>query len=109
MLAVIGAGLEPTGVVMGALALQLYVPSCVNRMATGTEPLVFPGYEQALRDAWRQVIDRLEAEASKSGAHGVVGVSVGSNAATGLAASAGVRHFQLVGTGVVVPGASPLR
>lgn len=110
MLAFIGAGFQPRGVVMGALALQLYQPACMRRMAGETEPLVFERYEQALRDAWREVIGRLEREASKSDAHGVVGVSVRANPDSGLAAGgAGVREFRLVGTRVVVPGAPPLR
>jgi uncharacterized protein YbjQ (UPF0145 family) len=110
MLAVLSAGFEPRGVVMGALALQLYQPSCaLGLAAVGAEPTIFPIYEQSLRDAWKEAIARLEREAAKSGAHGVVGVSVNSNASTGLAASAGVREFRLVGTCVVVPGAPPLK
>jgi len=109
MLAVISAGFAPRGVVMGALALQLYQPVCYKRLVTDTEPLVFPKYEQSLRDAWREVIARLDREASERGAHGVVGVSVNANPSSGLAAGAGIREFRLVGTAVTVPGAPPLR
>ena len=108
MLAVLSAGFEPRGVVMGALALQLYQPACYKRLTGATEPLVFRTYEQSLRDAWQETIARLEREAAKSGAHGVVGVSVNANDSAGLAASTGVREFRLVGTCVVVPGAPSL-
>lgn len=108
MLAVLDAGFQPKGVVVGAIAMQIYFPICYQARLTGpTEPLVYPQYEQGLQDAWRSAIGRLEAEAVQRGAHGVVGVSVKSGAAGDMSPS-GVRNFQLLGTAVRVDGAAPL-
>jgi hypothetical protein len=108
MLAVIDAGFQPRGVVVGAIAMQIYFPICYQARLRGpTEPLVYPKYEHALQDAWRNAIERLEADAVERGAHGVVGVSVKSRLAGDMTPS-GVRNFQLMGTAVVVEGAAPL-
>ncbi len=97
MLAVLDAGFQPMGVVMGAVAVRLFQPSCLYAMSASTEPLLY-GYEGALRSAWRTAVGRLDKEASNADARGVVGISVRSNPSAGLSAQAGVRQFQLVGT-----------
>jgi len=103
---------------MGAIGLQIIRPTGCRglRPKTGTEPLIFPEYERTLMGAWESVIGRLESEAAKVGAHGVVGVSVRQEASDGLTinnsalrGSQQVLQLQLVGTGVRVRGAPPLR
>lgn len=117
LLAVLEAGFEPAGVVMGAVGLQIIRPTGCRGWGpkTGTEPLIFPEYEQALRDAWLSVIGRLEAEATKVGAHGVAGVSVRQQGFSGPSADnpavrgqQQVLQLQLVGTAIRVRGEVPL-
>jgi uncharacterized protein YbjQ (UPF0145 family) len=64
-------------------------------------------YEQAITDTFRLALERLEAEASALGAHGVVGVR---HTLTDLqvASSAPVIELKMVGTAIVRPGAPPL-
>lgn len=111
LLAVLGAGFEPAGIVMGAGAFQIFRPTMCWGLApkTGTEPLVFGPYEQALRNAWHDVITRLEAEALGAGAHGVVGVSLRQEvSASGSVAAQQLLQLQLVGSAVRVRSAAPL-
>lgn len=107
LLGVMGAGFEPVGVVMGATAFQLLRPrSCVVSLGRmGTEPLIFPAYEDALRESWRGAFDKLEAEAVRVGAHGVVGVSVVRSDPTTIDPTTVVR---LTGSAVRIPGEPPL-
>lgn len=114
-MAVLNAGFEPVGVVMGAVFVQVLRPTGCRGVwpKTELEPLIYPDYEQALRDAWQSAIDHLEAEAVEAGADGVVGISVRQQAAGGLSVdNAAVRGMQqvlqlrLVGTGVRVRGGS---
>lgn len=103
LLAVVSQGFEPVGVLLGALGVQIIRPvGCMSSGYRDTGPLVYEGYEEALRAAWAGVVDRLEAEAAKAGAHGVVGVSVRGR-------GVGEQTLQLVGTGVRVSGQAPLR
>lgn len=115
LLTMLGAGFEPAGIVMGAGTFQIIRPaSCrgVGMMARAGA-FVYPVYEQALRDAWQDVIMRLEAEAANVGAHGVVGVSMAqefiaeSQVSTGQTVEA--MQLRLVGTAVEVPGVAPLQ
>lgn len=113
LLAVLGAGFEPAGIVMGAGAFQIFRPTMCWGLArkTSTESLVFGPYEQAVRNAWHDVIARLEAEAVGVGAHGVVGVSLRQELSTSGSTTAGaqeVLQLQLVGTAVRVRSAAPL-
>lgn len=112
LLSVVSAGFEPLGVVMGAVALQIIQPTgCWGVTGrTATEPMVFPGYEQAVWDAWQAVIDRLEADAVRAGAHGVIGVGLTEEGLAGARrAGAAMTTLQLTGTAVRVPGCGPLR
>ncbi len=107
LLAVLGAGFEPLGVVMGATTFQIVRPTgCwMGTFQLGAEPLIFPAYEQALRDSWRGAIERLQAEAVRVGAHGVVGVSVAQSAGT---PTEPVTMLRLTGSAVRVPTAPEL-
>lgn len=107
LLAVLNAGFEPAGVVMGATAFQIIRPTSCRMMSglLGTEPLIFPAYEDALRDSWRGAVEKLEAEAVRVGAHGVVGVSVVQSTQPAVEPMTVVR---LTGSAVSVPGEAPL-
>lgn len=105
LLAVLDAGFEPAGIVMGAGAFQVVRPMCPG-FSTSSEPFVYPTYEQALMNAWRNAIDRLEAEACKAGAHGVCGVTVQEpTVSTGVQS---LMQLQLVGSALRVAGAPAL-
>lgn len=108
LLAIIDVGFQPVGAVMGAATFQIYRPTGCRGYGpwTGTQPLIFASYEQAMRNAWRNALDRLEAEAVRVDAHGVVGVSVTQQVPTTTRA---VTHVQLVGSAVRVRGAEPLQ
>jgi uncharacterized protein YbjQ (UPF0145 family) len=117
LFAVMSAGFDAVGVVMGAIGMQLVRPTGCRGFGfkTEMEPLVFPDYEQALRESWRLVAERLESEAAAVGAHGVVGVGVRQASSAGLSsdnpavrASQQVLQLQLVGTAVRVRGEAPL-
>lgn len=84
LLAVLDRGFEPAGVAMGAASYQIVRPTGCRGFGfkTTSEPSVFPAYEKALRTAWQMAIDRLEADARRVGAHGVVGVGVAQQAQT---------------------------
>lgn len=68
LLAVLSLEFEPAGVVMGAGVYQIYRPGGCRGIGpkTSAEPLIYPTYEGALRDAWRSVIARLQEEAVKA-------------------------------------------
>lgn len=67
----------PMGVALGAGIFQLWRPTtCAALYARAGEPLVYTAYEDALRDAWSTVVARLEDEARRMGAHGVLGTYV---------------------------------
>ena len=105
-LAVLNSGFESAGMVMGAGAYLVYQP--VSCYAVGPRPVgvgVYEGYEEALRLAWWDVVARLEDEARRAQAHGVVGVYlIEKRPAPGRS----MMELQLVGTGVRVPGQPPL-
>ncbi len=104
-LAVLELGFEPLGVVIGAAVFQLYRPtSCTGFVRTGTEPLIYPTYEQGLIDLWTAGIGRLEQEAVDRGAHGVVGVTVSRTWHAGL----GTTELQLAGAALRLPNEPPL-
>jgi uncharacterized protein YbjQ (UPF0145 family) len=106
LLTVLESGFERAGFVMGAVAFQLMRPtSCMGSSRFGTEPLIYPDYEQAVRTAWRVAIDRLEGEAASRGAHGVVGVTATDEAVAG---SPFLHQLQLVGSAVRVAHLQPL-
>lgn len=64
-------------------------------------------YEEALTDTFRLALERLQAEATALGAHGVVGVR---HTLTDLqvASSAPVIELKMVGTAIIREGAAPL-
>jgi len=107
LLAVVSMGFEPLGPVMGATVVQIIRPTGCGGGAgmIASEPAVFPTYEQALGDAWWSAIDRLEADAVRLGAHGVVGVAFTEE----LVGADFSLKLQLAGTAVRVAGAAPLR
>lgn len=104
LLAVLESGFESGGIVMGAAGFQLVRPSSCMTFGTGREPVLYPYYEDSVRNAWRTAIDRLEAETASIGAHGVVGVSISNQSDP----SNSVTQLSLLGTAVRVPGAEPL-
>ena len=109
LLAVLQAGYEPVGVAMGAVAFQMLRPNgcrgVYGATYTTSDPVVYPTYEQALMDAWTAAASRLEAEVTRLGGHGVVGVSVKQD---WLAGTAPVLQVQLTGSAVHVRGAAQL-
>jgi uncharacterized protein YbjQ (UPF0145 family) len=64
-------------------------------------------YEQALSDTFRLALERMLAEATALGAHGVVGVRH-TLSDLQVASSAPVIELKVVGTAIVRPGAAPL-
>lgn len=77
LLVTIDQAVEPLGVVMGAGIFQIWRPtSCRTGIGRNREPLVYTGYEDAVRDAWTTAVGRLEEEARRIGAHGVLGTFV---------------------------------
>lgn len=104
-LAVLDLGFEPLGAVMGVGVYQLYAPStCAGvRPKAGSEPLIYPTYEASLSEIWTTVVGRLEAEAHKLGAHGVLGVSVSETRPTPP-----MYQLQVIGTAFHLPGQRPL-
>lgn len=77
LLVTIDQAVEPLGVVMGAGIFQIWRPtSCRTGIGRTREPIVYTGYEDALRDAWATAVGRLEQEARSIGAHGVLGTFV---------------------------------
>lgn len=108
LLVVMDRAFDPIGVVMGAGTFQIWRPtscSSMSGLARAGEPLIYTSYEDAVRDAWATVIDRLETEAVAAGAHGVLGVAV---TATWTAAATSMLQLQLVGTAVRLQGEAPL-
>ena len=106
-LAVLHAGFQSLGIVMGGGAYQVYQPlSCygVGPQPSGTWS--FANYEQALRDAWWDVVARLEDEARQLGAHGVIGVYPIEQRPT---AGPSMMQLQLIGTAVTVGAEPPLQ
>jgi uncharacterized protein YbjQ (UPF0145 family) len=103
-LAVLNAGYEPIGVVMGAGAYQVYQPlGCYGGMGAASD---FGAYEESLQLAWADVLLRLEDEARRVQAHGVIGVyPIEQRPGPG----ASMLELQLVGTAVRVAGESPLQ
>ena len=109
LLAVLDAGFEPVGVAMGAVAFQMLRPGgcrgVYGAAYTTSDPVVYPTYEQALFDTWTAAVTRLEAEAVRLGAHGVVGVTVKQE---WLPGAPSVLQFQLTGSAVRVRTVAPL-
>ena len=110
LLVVADRGFEPLGVVMGAGTFQMWRPTTCGYVATfkrAGEPLIYVTYETALREAWETVVARLEAEAAKVGAHGVLGVSVTQTWMAG-GTTGSMLQLQLLGTAVRLPNVAPL-
>lgn len=109
LLVVADRGFEPLGVVLGAGGFQIWrPPTCGSFAFAGTgAPVVFTAYERAVRDAWETVVARLEAEATRVGAHGVLGVAVTQTWVPG-GSSGSMLQLQLLGTAVRLPGVAPL-
>lgn len=101
LLTVLESGFESVGPVMGAVAFQLVRPTtCIGTFPFGTEPVLYPIYEQAVREAWRCALERLEAEAVANAAHGVVGVTASTEAMGGMY----LTQVRLIGTAVRIAG-----
>jgi uncharacterized protein YbjQ (UPF0145 family) len=97
LLVAMDRGFDPIGIVMGAGVFHIWRPTaCTSPMGRAGEPLVYTAYEDARRDAWRTVVARLEEEAVRAGAHGVLGVSASE---TWLTETSRVQ-IQLLGTAV---------
>jgi len=105
-LAVLHAGFQSLGIVMGAGAYQIYQPfGCYGVGPQARGAWSFDSYEQALRDAWWDVVARLEDEARQIGAHGVIGVYLIERRPT---AGQSMMQLQLIGTAVRVGSEPPL-
>ena len=98
LLATLHAGFEPAGAVMGAGTYQVMpAASCLYFTAQM--------YEDALRGMWADVILRIEDEAARAEAHGVVGVYATESYD---AAGPNTLQLQLTGTAVRVTDADRL-
>ena len=100
-------GLRSLLVVMGAGTFQIWRPTTCAGLGfkRAGEPLVYAGYENALRDAWETVVARLQAEAVTVGAHGVLGVAV---TQSWMVQNAMLLQLQLIGTAVRLRDRPPL-
>ncbi len=77
LLVTMDQSVTPLGVALGAGIFQIWRPtSCATLMGRSGEPLVPAWYENALRDAWATAVARLDDEARRMGAHGVLGTTV---------------------------------
>jgi len=105
-LAVLSLNIEPVGVAMGAGFYRIYRPGgCQGlRPKTSSDPLIYPSYEDALRNAWTDVLGGLHDDAHRMGAHGLLGVAV---THTWEMSGTPVYQLQLSGTAVRVPGQPP--
>ncbi|MGH9123735.1 MAG: heavy metal-binding domain-containing protein [Acidimicrobiales bacterium] len=103
VLAVMESGFESAGVVMGSVTYQIqHMSPCFSPGVLQRALLPCTYYESSVRGAWRTAIGRLEEDAARRGAHGVVGVW-----ANNQSAAAGLQ-ISLIGTAVRVPGVEPL-
>ena len=105
LLVTMDRGFDPVGIVMGAGIYRIWRPTvCTSPMGRAAQPLVYSAYETSLRDAWHEVVGRLEAEALRAGAHGVLGVSVSQS----WRPETSMVEIQLLGTAVRLTGEPPL-
>jgi uncharacterized protein YbjQ (UPF0145 family) len=105
LLVTIDQSVEPLGVVMGAGIFQIWRPtSCQTGIGRSHEPVVYTGYEDAVRDAWATAVGRLEEEARRIGAHGVLGTFVSQR----WLAEGWNLEVELRGTAVRIEGEPPL-
>lgn len=95
----------PIGVALGAGIFQIWRPtSCAWVLAKAGQPLVYTSYEDAVRHGWTTAVGRLEDEARRMGAHGVLGTSVSQRWLT----DGSNLEIELRGTAVRMEGAPPL-
>ncbi len=97
----------PIGLVMGAGIFRMWRPTTCYNAVSGLrlgEPTVYTSYEQSIRDAWATVVGRLEEEAHRVGAHGVLGTFVSQQ----WLADGFMLEVQLRGTAVRMDGEPPL-
>ncbi len=109
LMTVLSSGFDSAGIVMGAGAYQIYQPLSCGYTASAARATMFPAYhryQEALGLAWWDVVARLEDEARRVEAHGVVGVYLIEQPP---APGQSVMELQLIGTAVRVPGEPPLR
>jgi uncharacterized protein YbjQ (UPF0145 family) len=115
--AIRSVGFEPVGQVFGAAVYPLAATAAVSCPGT-TAPSVVPGgslemtgwsgsaarIAQALDDGRRVVIDRMAAECSELGGHGVVGVALQVTETLGDSTTAATVEFKVIGTAVRANG-----
>lgn len=106
LLSTMSLDLESAGVVMGAGVYQIIRPSGCYGLSPSNAPGIYLQYEDALRSAWRETIQRLEEEARKSRAHWVIGVNV-TDGWISLDPGDYQYQLQLTGTAVRVPRRPP--
>ena len=105
LLAGLDAGFTVAGVALGAATFQLNsnTYACTG-FRSGQGAIVLERYETALGRLWQQALEQLSAEATRQGAHGVIGVSARHDRV-----AAGVHQLQLSGTAVRARGADEVR
>lgn len=111
LLTVLDSGFESCGIVVGAGAFQVVQPLSCWGIGSGVRSsagdfVFFDGYEDTLRQNWSTVVDRLEDEARRVGAHGVIGVTAIEQRPSG---GQSMMELQLIGTAVRVTGAPLLQ
>jgi hypothetical protein len=96
LIAALNAGYRSLGPVIGASTFQLNSAAyrCGVFLNTGGH-YVLESYERSLDALWEASVQRIEDEARRLGAHGVIGITLREEAI-----SAGVHQLQLVGTAV---------
>lgn len=106
LLVTMDRAVEPMGLVMGAGIFRIWRPTtCMSfGLARAGEPLVYTAYEDAIREAWATAVARLEDEARRMGAHGVLGTYVSQQ----WLAEGYMLEVQLRGTAVRFVGEPPL-
>jgi uncharacterized protein YbjQ (UPF0145 family) len=119
--AIRSVGFEPVGQVFGAAVYPLTATAAVTCRGTATPSLVGgasarvadvlgPGARiaQALYDGRRVAIDRMAAECSGLGGHGIVGAALQVTETSGDSFTAATIEFKAIGTAVRASGCPPL-
>ena len=119
--AVRSVGFDPVGQAFGTAVYPLFAtaavscpgtqaPSPTSRTPGEVTGWAGPGERiaRALRDGYRTVIDRMAAECSALGGHGVVGAALRVAETPGDTFTTGTVEFTAIGTAVRGPGCPPL-
>lgn len=105
LLSVLSLQFEAVGAVTGAYALQLGYTglACSSWGDTAAVPVIAANVENFHNELWAGAVGRLEQDAARLGADGVVGVAV-----VEQPLGAGGHQLQLTGTALRLPSVAPL-